>query len=141
MATPSTDIVSEAPANGIVDGPLPVVTTTVPVTFVQACTWVAFSVNLIFVTGSDVAAAGAEISARPAITPTAAASVLRTMRWPLPSVRVSRKESASEGPKLEGGSTFHVAGERRTGRSRLSQEALSCWCPTPIGHGPSRTAT
>jgi hypothetical protein len=39
--------------------------------------------NLILVTGPDVAAAGAEIGAGPAITPTAAAGALRTMRWPL----------------------------------------------------------
>jgi hypothetical protein len=34
------------------------------------------------VTGSDVAAARAEIGAGPAITPTAVTRALRTMRWP-----------------------------------------------------------
>jgi hypothetical protein len=45
--------------------------------------WTASDDILILVTGPDVAAAGAEIGAGPAITPTAAAGAPRTMRWPL----------------------------------------------------------
>jgi hypothetical protein len=87
--------------------------------------WTACDDIVILVTGPDESAAGAEIGARPAITPTAAAGALRTMRWPLFEFRVSRKESASGAPKLEGGSGPQAADERRTGRSKRPTSATT----------------
>jgi hypothetical protein len=45
--------------------------------------WTSSDDTPILVTGPDMAAAGADVHASSAITPTAAAGALRTMRWPL----------------------------------------------------------
>ena len=95
---------------------------------------------MILLTGPDVAAAGAEIGAGPAITPTAAAGALRTMRWPLSSTESPEKESASGAPKLEGGSGPQAADERRTGRSKRPTSATmppSTKAESPMNTGRS----